>query len=126
MLRGTADQIALAEKLIADLDKPKAEVVVDVIVMEANRNRVRDIAATLTTGGAPGINIPIGPVNPGTGPGMATGTAMVLEPTEMELERDTGTGPVPARKLEHWRLLPLNKWAVSVSATFRDRARRPA
>ncbi len=65
MLRGTADQIALAEKLIADLDKPKAEVVVDVVVMEANRNRVRDIAATLTTSGAPGINFPIGPVNPG-------------------------------------------------------------
>ena len=45
MLRGTADQISLAEKLIADLDKPKAEVVIDVVVMEANRSRVRDLAA---------------------------------------------------------------------------------
>ena len=59
-MRGTADQVALAEKLIQDLDKPKAEVVVDVIVMEANRARVRDLYATITTaGGAPGINIPI-------------------------------------------------------------------
>jgi general secretion pathway protein D len=60
LVRGTADQVALAEKLIRDIDKPKAEVVVDVIVMEANRSRVRDLYATLTTaGGAPGINIPI-------------------------------------------------------------------
>ena len=59
LIRGTTDQVALAEKLINDLDKPKAEVVVDVIVMEANRSRVRDLAATITTGGSPGINIPI-------------------------------------------------------------------
>jgi general secretion pathway protein D len=59
LLRGTADQIALAEKLIQDLDKPKAEVVVDVIVMEANRGKVRDLAATFTTNGSPGIDVPI-------------------------------------------------------------------
>jgi general secretion pathway protein D len=61
LIRGTTDQVALAEKLIQDLDKPKAEVVVDVLVMEANRSRVRDLAATITTGlpSAPGINLPI-------------------------------------------------------------------
>lgn len=59
LVRGTADQVALAEKLIQDLDKPKAEVVVDVIVMEANRGRIRDIATTFTTGGGAGINLPI-------------------------------------------------------------------
>ncbi|HYP07213.1 MAG TPA: cohesin domain-containing protein [Bryobacteraceae bacterium] len=59
LIRGTADQVALAEKLIQDLDKPRAEVVVDVIVMEANRGRVRDLAATLTTGGKPELTIPI-------------------------------------------------------------------
>jgi general secretion pathway protein D len=31
--RGSVDQIALAEKLFADLDKPKSEVVLDVVVM---------------------------------------------------------------------------------------------
>ena len=50
MVRGTADKVALAEKLISDLDKPKPEVVIDVIVMQANRDRVRDLAATITTG----------------------------------------------------------------------------
>lgn len=59
LVRGTADQVALAEKLIQDLDKPKAEVVVDVLVMEANRARVRDLAATFTTSGGPGIKVPI-------------------------------------------------------------------
>ena len=45
-MRGTADQMALAEKLIMDLDKPKPEVVVEVLIMEANRSKVHDIAAT--------------------------------------------------------------------------------
>ncbi len=57
--RGTVDQIALAEKLIHDLDKPKPEVVVDVIVMEANRTRTRDLAATLASAGQAGLQLPI-------------------------------------------------------------------
>ena len=36
VVRGTADQVALAEKLVHDLDKPKSEVVVDVLVLETN------------------------------------------------------------------------------------------
>jgi general secretion pathway protein D len=59
LMRGTPDQMALAEKLIRDLDKPVAEVVVDIIVMEADRNKTRDLAATFTTSGAPGLNIPV-------------------------------------------------------------------
>jgi general secretion pathway protein D len=79
LMRGTPDQIALAEKLIHDLDKPKSEVVVDVIVMEANRSRTRDLAAAITSSGSPGLNVPIGftPRNPilsGTGSTDTTGT----------------------------------------------------
>lgn len=59
VVRGTADQVSLAEKLLQDLDKPKPEVVVDVVVMEANRGKVRDLAASLTSSGSPGLNIPI-------------------------------------------------------------------
>lgn len=59
LIRGTVDQVALAEKLIKDLDKPKAEVVVDVIVMEANRGRTRDLAATLQSGSTTGIKLPV-------------------------------------------------------------------
>jgi general secretion pathway protein D len=63
VVRGTVDQVALAEKLIHDLDKPKAEVVVDIIVMETNSTRTRDLAATIASAGASGItagiNLPI-------------------------------------------------------------------
>ncbi len=51
VVRGDADAVALAEKLIRDLDKPKAEVVIDVIVMEANSARTRDLAATIASAG---------------------------------------------------------------------------
>ena len=47
VVRGSADAVALAEKLVHDLDKPKSEVVIDVLIMEANTTRTRDLAATL-------------------------------------------------------------------------------
>jgi general secretion pathway protein D len=59
VVRGTLDQVELAEKLIHDLDKPKSEVIVDVIVMEANSARTRDLAATLASAGTAGLNVPI-------------------------------------------------------------------
>ena len=59
IVRDTVDKVALAEKLVHDLDKPKGEVVVDVIVMEANSQRTRDLAATIATAGSAGLNIPI-------------------------------------------------------------------
>lgn len=43
VVRGSADRVALAEKLINDLDKAKPEVVVDIIVMEVSRNKLRNI-----------------------------------------------------------------------------------
>src|SRR5437764_5845150 len=44
VIRGTPDQLALAEKLIGDIDKPKPEVVIDVAVMQVSRNKERDLA----------------------------------------------------------------------------------
>ncbi len=59
VVRGPVDAVALAEKLVHDLDKPKSEVVIDVIIMEANSTRTRDLAATLATAGTAGLNLPI-------------------------------------------------------------------
>lgn len=59
VVRGTVDQVALAEKILIDLDKPKPEVVVDVYVMEANKTKTRDLAATITSGGKPGFSTTI-------------------------------------------------------------------
>ena len=59
VVRGTVDQIALTEKLVRDLDRPKSEVVIDLIFMEANSARTRDLAATIATAGTAGLNVPI-------------------------------------------------------------------
>ncbi len=80
IVRGSADAVALAEKLIHDLDRPKAEVVIDVLVMEANKAKTRDLAASLASGGTAGFNVPIyfTPRNPvllgGQNSGSGTGT----------------------------------------------------
>jgi general secretion pathway protein D len=85
VVRGTADQVALAEILIRNLDKPKAEVVVDVIVMEVNRSNSRDLGASLVSGTTNGLSLPIS-FNPrsatttttGTGTAATTSTATPL------------------------------------------------
>jgi general secretion pathway protein D len=47
IMRGTPDELLLAQKLIDDLDKAKPEVVVDVAVLEVSRNYERNIGITL-------------------------------------------------------------------------------
>jgi general secretion pathway protein D len=56
VVRGSADAVALAEKLVHDLDKPKSEVVIDVLIMEANTTRTRDLAATLANATSNGLS----------------------------------------------------------------------
>jgi general secretion pathway protein D len=48
-VRGTPDQLVLAEKLIAEADKAKAEVVIDVAVMEVDRTLINNMGTTLPT-----------------------------------------------------------------------------
>ena len=84
VVRGTPDQIALAQKLIGDLDKAKAEVIVDVAVMQINRDKSRtlgispptsatvalqnNITSTNTTTTAnPGLGVGAGSLNQSTG-----------------------------------------------------------
>lgn len=47
IMRGTPDQLLLAQKLIDDLDKPKPEVMLDVAVLEVSRNYERNIGIQL-------------------------------------------------------------------------------
>jgi general secretion pathway protein D len=49
VVRGTPDQIALAQKLVSDLDKPKAEVIVDVAIMQVNRDKSRTLGISPPT-----------------------------------------------------------------------------
>ena len=43
VMRGTPDEILLAQKIIGDLDKARAEVVVDIAVMEVSKNWERNL-----------------------------------------------------------------------------------
>ncbi len=85
VVRDTVDKVALVEKLLHDLDKPKAEVVVDVIVMDVSSDVSHQIGAGLVSNGTNGLAVPIqfSPRNPittsttganGTGGTGATGT----------------------------------------------------
>ena len=49
VVRGTPDQIALAQKLIEDLDKAKPEVIVEVAVMQVSRDRIRNLGISPPT-----------------------------------------------------------------------------
>jgi general secretion pathway protein D len=54
--KGSADQVLLAEKLLHDLDKPRSEVVVDIIVMETSTVYTRQLTAAVA---ANGLNLPL-------------------------------------------------------------------
>ena len=47
VMRGTPDQLLLAQKIIDDLDKAKPEVVVDMAVLEVNKDLLRNIGLQL-------------------------------------------------------------------------------
>ena len=43
VVRGTPDQLALAQKLVDDLDKAKPEVIVEVAVMQVSKDKMRNL-----------------------------------------------------------------------------------
>ena len=51
IVRATPDKVALAEKLIRDIDKAKPEVVIQVAVLQARRDRIRDLGIQPDTTG---------------------------------------------------------------------------
>src|SRR6202522_699663 len=107
VVRDTVDKVALVEKLLHNLDKPKAEVVVDVIVMDVSSDVSHQIGAGLVSNGTNGLNLPIqfSPVNPitsstttganGTGGTGATGTTAITTGTTTTTTTGTTTGTSP-------------------------------
>src|ERR1700693_552246 len=49
ILRGTTDQMVLAQKLLTDIDKPKPEVVIDIAVLQVSRSRIRTLGVNPPT-----------------------------------------------------------------------------
>jgi general secretion pathway protein D len=50
IVRGEADRVALAEKLVQDMDKPKAEVLIDIMVLAHNVDHSQTLAFGLSDG----------------------------------------------------------------------------
>ena len=78
VVRGTPDQIAMAGKLIEDLDKSKPEVVVEIAIMQVSRDKVRTLGINPPTTVSVGLQqSTTGTTNTTTvtGPAGNTGTA---------------------------------------------------
>ncbi len=56
VLKGEADKVALAEKIAHDLDKPRPEVLFDILVMEASSVFSKQITAAIAS---TGLNVPV-------------------------------------------------------------------
>ncbi len=52
VVRGTPDQVALAEKILSDIDKARPEVLVEVAVMQVSRDKARTLGINPPTSGS--------------------------------------------------------------------------
>jgi general secretion pathway protein D len=83
VVRGTPDQVALAQKLVDDLDKAKSEVLIDVAVMEVSRDKMKQLGISPPTS----VSVQLQPnVNTNTGTTGTTGTGTTTTTS------NTGTG----------------------------------
>jgi general secretion pathway protein D len=80
IIRDTPDRVAIAEKIIQDIDKAKPEVVVDVSVLEVRRDKSVQLGIYPVSGGAPGINIPA-TFTAGVTPTPTTTPTTTIDPT---------------------------------------------
>ena len=49
IVRGTTDQMVLAQKLLTDIDKPEPEVVIDIAVLQVSRDKIRTLGVNPPT-----------------------------------------------------------------------------
>jgi general secretion pathway protein D len=66
VVRGTPDQIALAQKLVGDLDKAKPEVIVDVAVLQINRDKSKTLGISPPTSATVALQSNLNPTSPTT------------------------------------------------------------
>ena len=78
IIRDTPDKVAIAEKIIRDVDKAKPEVIVDVAVLEVRRDLTQQIGLFPTSTGGPGIQTSVTPNVSGSG-GEASSTGSSIQ-----------------------------------------------
>ena len=87
IVRDTADRIAIAEKIVQDIDKAKPEVVVDVTVLEVDRNTLRQLGILPPSGTTLAFR------TPGTSGTTATNTVPLNSLNELNTANFTLTIP---------------------------------
>ncbi|HTZ98654.1 MAG TPA: cohesin domain-containing protein [Terriglobales bacterium] len=88
VVRGTPDQMALAQKLVGDLDKAKPEVLVDVAIMQINRDKSKTLGINPPTSATVQLQSNLNPVsttNNGTVAGQTTTTTGSTTPGQISL-----------------------------------------
>ena len=88
VVRGTPDQMALAQKLIDDLDKPKPEVIVEVAIMQVSRDKTRQYGINPPTSATVALQSNINTTTPTTTGGTTTTTSTGTgTPNQINLNR---------------------------------------
>jgi general secretion pathway protein D len=95
VVRGELDKVALAGKIIADLDKPKSEVVVDIIVMEASSAVTRKLTTAIASTGLSSA-IAFAPRS-----SIASTTTSSTTSSTTSTSTTTSTTTIPLSKLSH-------------------------
>ena len=86
VVRGTPDQIALAEKLINDIDRAKPEVIVEVAVMQVRKDKLRTLGISPPTSASVTLT---GPTTTTTTPTTGTGGTTTTPTTTNNLTINT-------------------------------------
>jgi general secretion pathway protein D len=81
VVRGTPDQIAMAEKLIDDLDKSRPEVVVEVVIMQVQRNKLINLGIQPPSSVSASLIDNSGTTTSATGTNVGTGNGTVSTTT---------------------------------------------
>ena len=74
VVRGTPAQVALAEKLVRDFDKARAEIIVDVVFMQVSRDKLRDLGVQPPSNASIGLQSNVTTPTTTTTPGSTTTT----------------------------------------------------
>ena len=67
VIRGSRSKVAIAEKIVHDMDKPRPEVIVDVLVLETSKSSERTLGLFPVSGGGKGFQFPISFTGSGSG-----------------------------------------------------------
>ena len=115
VVRGTPDTISICEKLLHDLDRPKPEVVVDVVVLEVSKSTITNLGAALATKAGAGLSVPL-TFSPGAVSTPATSTPGTTNPTTPTTPTTT-EGSIPLSRLNR---LSTNDWSVTLPGALAE------